>query len=168
MKTELRSCAISFILRRHGHRSRTMTFVMQRSTFGQDEVTATGGVFNQPFCTVDGLKPSDFPGAITTLSPGQALLKQWAPSIPDPVGPAGPTNIKITPASVSRCCGMGLGRVHEYLERAVAAGIGWPLPEGLGEEELEARLFGNQPVQAERCDSGTLLRELAYGQKSHT
>jgi hypothetical protein len=30
----------------------------------------------------------------------------------------------------------------------VAAGIGWPLPEGLGEEELEAKLFGNQPVQA--------------------
>ena len=30
----------------------------------------------------------------------------------------------------------------------MAAGIGWPLPEGLGEEELEAKLFGNQPVQA--------------------
>ena len=49
---------------------------------------------------------------------------------------------------IARCCGMGLGTVHEYLERAVAAGIGWPLPEGLGEEELEASLFGNQPVQA--------------------
>jgi transposase len=43
---------------------------------------------------------------------------------------------------------MGLGTVHEYLERAVAAGIGWPLPEGLGEEELEAKLFGNQSVEA--------------------
>jgi transposase len=43
---------------------------------------------------------------------------------------------------------MGLGTVHEYLERAVAAGIGWPLPEGLGEEEVEAKLFGNQPVPA--------------------
>jgi hypothetical protein len=49
---------------------------------------------------------------------------------------------------IARSCGMGLGTVHEYLERAVAAGIGWPLPEGLGEEELEAKLFGNQPVQA--------------------
>ena len=38
---------------------------------------------------------------------------------------------------------MGLGTVHEYLERAAAAGIGWPLPEGWGEEELEAKLFGN-------------------------
>src|ERR1039457_7192233 len=35
---------------------------------------------------------------------------------------------------IARSCGMGLGTVHEYLERAVAAGIGWPLPEGLGEE----------------------------------
>jgi transposase len=43
---------------------------------------------------------------------------------------------------------MGLGTVHEYLERAAAAGIGWPLPEGLGEEELEAKLFGNQPARA--------------------
>ena len=47
---------------------------------------------------------------------------------------------------IARSCGIGLGTVHEYLERAAAAGIGWPLPEGLGEEELEAKLFGNQPV----------------------
>ena len=33
---------------------------------------------------------------------------------------------------IARSCGMGLGTVHEYLERAAAAGIGWPLPEGLG------------------------------------
>ncbi len=50
---------------------------------------------------------------------------------------------------IARSCGMGLGTVHEYLERAVAAGIGWPLPEGLGEEELEAKLFG-QPARAGR------------------
>ncbi len=49
---------------------------------------------------------------------------------------------------IARSCGMGLGTVHEYLERAAAAGIGWPLPEGLSEEELEAKLFGNQPGQA--------------------
>src|ERR1035438_1367181 len=49
---------------------------------------------------------------------------------------------------IARSCGMGLGTVHEYLERAVAAGIGWPLPEGLCEEELEAKLFGKQHVQA--------------------
>src|ERR1700730_16606413 len=43
---------------------------------------------------------------------------------------------------------MGVGTVHLYMDRAAAAGIGWPLPEGLSEEELEAKLFGNQPVRA--------------------
>ena len=32
------------------------------------------------------------------------------------------------------------------MERATAAGIGWPLPQGLGERKLESKLFGNQPV----------------------
>jgi hypothetical protein len=39
---------------------------------------------------------------------------------------------------------MGLSTVHDYLERAARAGIGWPIAEGLGEAELEANLFGNQ------------------------
>ena len=32
---------------------------------------------------------------------------------------------------IARSCAMGLSTVHEYLERAAAAEIGWPLPEGL-------------------------------------
>jgi transposase len=48
---------------------------------------------------------------------------------------------------IARSCGIGLGTVHEYLERAAAAGISWPLPDGLSEEELEAKLFPNQPVK---------------------
>ncbi len=81
---------------------KSMTFIMQRTTFGQDEVTSNS-VFKQAFfITVSGLKPSDFPGGgITTLSPTQAQLNQWAPAIPSPVGPAGPTNIIITPSAVS-------------------------------------------------------------------
>jgi transposase len=47
---------------------------------------------------------------------------------------------------IARSCGIGLSTVHEYLERAAAAGIGWPLPEGLDEEGLEAKLFANQPA----------------------
>lgn len=81
---------------------KSMSFIMQRSTFGQDEVSSNS-VFQQAFfITVDGLKPSDFPGGgITTLSPTQTQLNQWAPSIPSPVGPAGPTNITIAPSAVS-------------------------------------------------------------------
>ncbi|HXW89878.1 MAG TPA: hypothetical protein VEK33_04960 [Terriglobales bacterium] len=41
---------------------------------------------------------------------------------------------------IARSCGIGLSTVHDYLDRATAAGIGWPLPQGFGEEEL----FGNQ------------------------
>ena len=38
---------------------------------------------------------------------------------------------------------MGLGTVHEYLQRAQAAGVGWPLPEGWDEEKLEAAVSGS-------------------------
>jgi len=54
---------------------------------------------------------------------------------------------------IARSCGMGLSTVHEYLERVAAAGVGWPLPEGLGEEELEGKLFGNQPVPGRAVQS---------------
>jgi transposase len=47
---------------------------------------------------------------------------------------------------IARSCGMGLATVHDYLERTAVAGIGWPLPEGLSEEELESKLFWTQPV----------------------
>jgi kumamolisin len=87
---------------------KSMTFIMERTTFGPDEVTATGGVFEQAFfVVVDGLKPSDFPGGgITTTSltppPTQGQLNQWAPVIPSPTGPGGvATNITFTPTAVS-------------------------------------------------------------------
>jgi kumamolisin len=81
-----------------------MTLIVQRSTFGQDEVANTsGGAFQQAlFITVSGLGPSDFPsGGITTLSPSAAQLTAWAPFIPSPAGPGGATNIVITPTAVS-------------------------------------------------------------------
>jgi len=37
--------------------------------------------------------------------------------------------------------GVGHRAVGEYLRRAEAAGLSWPLPEGVGAEELDARLF---------------------------
>jgi hypothetical protein len=36
--------------------------------------------------------------------------------------------------------------VHDYLQRAEAAGVKWPLPDGWDEQRLEAALFTvNQP-----------------------
>ena len=55
--------------------------------------------------------------------------------------------------AIARSCGMGLGTVHNYLERAAVAGMGWPLPEGLSEEELEGTLLGNQPMPARALEA---------------
>jgi hypothetical protein len=41
-----------------------------------------------------------------------------------------------------RSCSIGLGTVHEYPQRAEAAGITWPLGEGWDEDRLETALFG--------------------------
>jgi len=43
--------------------------------------------------------------------------------------------------AVARSCGISSSTVSEYVNRAKAAGIGWPLPEGIDEAALLARLF---------------------------
>jgi transposase len=48
--------------------------------------------------------------------------------------------------AIARACLIGKETVREYLGRAAEAGLTWPLPEGLSEEELERRLFPNEPV----------------------
>ena len=88
---------------------KSMTFIMQRTTFSEDEVTAAGAAFNQVlFVVVDGLKPSDFPGGGITLTsltgppPTPAQLKAWAPVIQSTVGPGGgATNITFMPTAVA-------------------------------------------------------------------
>ena len=42
---------------------------------------------------------------------------------------------------IAASAGVGSSTVGEYLRRAQAAGLGWPLPEGVGAEELDALLF---------------------------
>jgi transposase len=43
--------------------------------------------------------------------------------------------------AIARSCLIGKETVREYLGLAAEAGLTWPLPEGLSEEELESRLF---------------------------
>ena len=43
---------------------------------------------------------------------------------------------------IARGCSIGLGTVHDYLRRAEAAGLKWPLPEGWDDDRLESTLFG--------------------------
>src|ERR1039458_9462097 len=42
---------------------------------------------------------------------------------------------------IARSCSISVSTVHEYLKRAEAAKVGWPLPEGWDDARLEAALF---------------------------
>jgi transposase len=46
---------------------------------------------------------------------------------------------------IARSCSIGHGTVYEYLKRAQAAAVTWPLPEGWDDRQLEAALFGGSP-----------------------
>jgi transposase len=43
--------------------------------------------------------------------------------------------------AIARACAVGVGTVSEYVRRARKAGLSWPLPDGLDDGSLEARLF---------------------------
>jgi transposase len=48
---------------------------------------------------------------------------------------------------IARACSISQGAVHNYLKKAAAAGIPWPLPEGWDEKRIEEALFGElRPV----------------------
>jgi transposase len=49
---------------------------------------------------------------------------------------------------IARSCSIGHGTVYEYLKRAQAAGVTWPLPEGWDDRRLEEALFGGTPRRA--------------------
>lgn len=65
---------------------------------------------------------------------------------------------------IARSLRISHGTVVNYLQRAEAAGMGWPLPEGLNDEQLQDRLFRSQPppAQARRAlpDMAQVHREL--------
>lgn len=50
---------------------------------------------------------------------------------------------------IAQSCGMARSTVGDYLMRAEAAGLSWPLPEGCSEAELEQRLFPGHPASRE-------------------
>ena len=53
--------------------------------------------------------------------------------------------------AIARSCSIGLGTVHEYLQRAEAAGVTWPLGEDWDEGRLETALFGGPPRLVQPC-----------------
>ena len=65
---------------------------------------------------------------------------------------------------VAASLSMPFSTVGVYLRRAKAAGLTWPLPEGLDDDALEVRLFGPTPAAATRYpepDFAYVKRELA-------
>lgn len=53
--------------------------------------------------------------------------------------------------AIARAVGIGHNTARDYIQRAEAAGLSWPLPLGITGEELEARLFpGPPPAHIER------------------
>jgi len=48
---------------------------------------------------------------------------------------------KLSVRQIARSCCVARSTVSEYLGRARAAGLGWPLPEGMDEAQLDAKLF---------------------------
>jgi transposase len=70
----------------------------------------------------------------------------------------------LSPRQIAKAVGVGRTTVSEYIARAEAAGISWPLPEGMDAAQLEQRLF-KSPGQAAKFapaqpDFAALHREL--------
>ena len=49
--------------------------------------------------------------------------------------------LKLDQRQIARSCSLSVSTVHEYLKRAAAANITWPLPDGWDDTRLEAALF---------------------------
>ena len=61
---------------------------------------------------------------------------------------------QLTVREIARSCGLPASTVGDYLKRAEAAKISWPLPEGQGEKELLEQLMAHTPAVA---DGSTVL-----------
>jgi len=57
---------------------------------------------------------------------------------------------ELSERQIARSCGIGRATVAEYLMRARAAGLGWPMPDELDDAAIEARLFPHVSGKAER------------------
>ena len=49
--------------------------------------------------------------------------------------------LNLSNRSIGTSCNISVGSVHNYVQRAKAAGLSWPLPDNLTDEELECSLF---------------------------
>jgi hypothetical protein len=52
---------------------------------------------------------------------------------------------------IARCAQLAQSTVHDYLKRARAPGLGWPLPEGQDEEAIENLLLPHTAPAEQPC-----------------
>ena len=57
---------------------------------------------------------------------------------------------KLSHRAIAKSCSVSASTVSEYVAAAKASGLGWPLPEGLTSEELNARLFPKRQTKPDR------------------
>jgi hypothetical protein len=57
---------------------------------------------------------------------------------------------------IARNCSIGHGTVYEYLKPIQAEGVGWPLPEGWDDRQLEKALFGPAPRRVSMKSSNAI------------
>lgn len=71
---------------------------------------------------------------------------------------------KLSQRQIARSQGLSLGVISKYLKRAEAAGLGWPLPEGMSDRELAERMQPGRKVAASTTlvepDFAQMQREL--------
>ena len=58
---------------------------------------------------------------------------------------------RLSERAMTAALGISKGAIGSYLNRARAAGLSWPLPEGLTDTELERRLFPSLPAADTGC-----------------
>jgi transposase len=75
--------------------------------------------------------------------------------------------LKLGQRQIARSANVSQGTVHEYLERFRTAGLSWPLPAEMTEQELESALFADDgnpdqepPAQRSLPDFARLHEEL--------
>ena len=57
---------------------------------------------------------------------------------------------RLSHRAIAKSCSVSASTVSEYVAAAKANGLGWPLPEGLTSEELNARLFPKRQTKPDR------------------
>ena len=58
-------------------------------------------------------------------------------------------NTRLSVREIARSCGLPPSTVSDYLVRAQAAGLSWPLPEGLDDQQIQEQLLRANPAQPE-------------------